>query len=246
MQLKTAHFLFPKRNCKPSDCEDGLSLNSKTLRFCVTDGASEAFDSRKWARLLAALWKKSAPGELFDSDQFIAKAKAVSERWDKKWQNKELPWYAEEKSKKGSYASFLGVEIEEFGELLQWRAIAIGDCCMFIQNGESFSSFPLEHPHEFGLNPVLIPTKIEEPNNFVSNIRIANGKFYKSEFVLLMSDAISNWYMSTFIDFPDQIKKFLHLLRNRDRTALEALIKSARDSERLRNDDIAIILVSFE
>ena len=125
------NILLPKQNCKPSDCEDGLSLNLSASRFCVTDGASESFDSRTWARHLAASWKLSQVGTLFDAKSFIDKVFSLSLRWKKKWNEKELPWYAEEKSKKGAYAAFLGIELENSNNVLRWKGIAVGDCCFF-------------------------------------------------------------------------------------------------------------------
>jgi hypothetical protein len=87
MRFKTAHFLFSKQNCKPGDCEDGLAINHKTQRYFVADGASEAFDSRKWARLLSGMWKLGAKGSYLTPGEFVDGAEQVATRWKKKMGN---------------------------------------------------------------------------------------------------------------------------------------------------------------
>lgn len=246
MQIKTSHFLFPKRSCKPSECEDGLTVCRKTLRFCVTDGASEGFDSRGWARMLAAIWKLNISGLILEPDQLCEVISNLSVKWRERWKDKSLPWYAEEKLKVGSFAAFLGIEIKPEGDLLKWKAIAVGDCCLFIRNKENrlIASFPISSAEEFGNYPILIPTNSNNQLYLKNYIRQDAGVFDFEDTLLLMSDAISSWYMKIGQNDSGKQEKFVQLLQKRNTDSLKELIELERNNQNLRNDDIAIIYIS--
>lgn len=102
MEIQHFKFICPKKGSKSSECEDALSVSQQKHRFCVTDGASDAFDSRSWARLLAASWKVNTKGFPFQKEQFEQEVQALAEKWKRRWAGRELPWYKEAKSKKRS------------------------------------------------------------------------------------------------------------------------------------------------
>lgn len=243
MKLKTAHFLLPKQNCKPSDCEDGLTINNRTLRYCVTDGASEAFDSRKWARLLAGMWKLSQPSECFNLAVLESKIKTQAIKWKKKWLGKELPWYSEEKSKKGSFAALVGLEIECLADGFKWRALALGDCCLFVQNQRGFISFPIVAADQFGTCPTLISTDTSDPRMLIENIKFQEGQINEDDILLLMSDALANWFLKNLGSNPHKIQELIVILKNNERDLFRNLVERERNAEDLRNDDIAVIAI---
>lgn len=250
MKLRANYFIFPKKGCKSSECEDGLSINLHSGRFCVTDGASEAFDSRHWARLLASTWKLGGEGALLDADSFYGEIISLSKRWKGKWSRSDLPWYVEQKSSQGSYTAFLGIQFKEAivpDDVFSWEAISLGDCCVFIVDSEGviLETFPMVSQSEFGNFPALISTNFEDESYLKDNLRKTQGVLNIPETMLLMSDAISSWYFGA-ADDPIKKQVFLSLLNSKDKKGLNEFIDNEMQNNLLRNDDIAIIYIRNE
>src|SRR5213595_4216875 len=64
MVLQVQQFLLPKDGAEASECEDAIGVNMAAGRFAVADGATEAFDARSWAQLLAEGWVACEPATL--------------------------------------------------------------------------------------------------------------------------------------------------------------------------------------
>ena len=99
--LKVNALVVPKRGSSVSECEYSVGVARHRMRFCVADGATEAFDSRYWARLLTKSWS-GQPTAVTLQQQFVEWLPAVGDRFHARWEGKKLPWYSEEKCKKRS------------------------------------------------------------------------------------------------------------------------------------------------
>ena len=128
--LKVSALVVPKNGSSVRECEDSVGVGRSRMRFCVADGATEAFDSRYWARLLTKCWSLGADAVL-SPQQFSEWLPLVGERFDARWEGKRLPWYSEEKSRGGAFAAFAGLAFESDGPNLRWAAAALGDSCLF-------------------------------------------------------------------------------------------------------------------
>ncbi len=95
--LKVSALVVPKNGSSVRECEDSVGVGRSRMRFCVADGATEAFDSRHWARLLTKCWSLGADAVL-SPQQFGEWLPLVGDRFDARWEGKRLPWYSEEKS----------------------------------------------------------------------------------------------------------------------------------------------------
>ena len=63
LQVIARRFVLPKEGSGAEECEDAVAQSADSRRFAVADGATEAFDARRWAVRLAEAWvnAKSAP-----------------------------------------------------------------------------------------------------------------------------------------------------------------------------------------
>src|SRR5436309_10873140 len=59
--------LLPKAESVGAECEDAIAINRPLGRFAVADGATEGFDSRRWARYLVKGWTSRTSAGLSDS-----------------------------------------------------------------------------------------------------------------------------------------------------------------------------------
>jgi len=225
-----------------SECEDALAFNLDTLRFAVADGATEAFDSRRWARVLARAWCRQ---DTVDDDEYgIAQAaRTLGDRVSEKWQGKELSWFVEEKARSGAFAAFLGLVVSQDGS---WRATAIGDSCLFAEYEDELTrSFPLSSPEEFGSRPKLLPARHAQYDDFADSIRRIRGTWAPGVRITMMSDAVSCWYLGHAAPEAALRDYFHSLLTASDDAALRSLIAAERDAGRMRNDDVAILRLDW-
>ena len=130
----------------PSREAEGVASGA---RFAVADGATETSFSGLWASTLVRLHGRVglAAETLLDG----------LPRWGRYWRrrvgDRDLPWYAEEKLRSGSFAAFAGLTLGApadgapgaGGGRLRWEAVAAGDSCVFqVREDALMAAFPLE------------------------------------------------------------------------------------------------------
>ncbi len=236
--------LTPKDGSRPRDCEDAIGFNLAGGRFCVADGAGEGAFSRLWARTLASGWR--VVGHLDQDDEALRAgvrdlAEILRERIDRQRQRirerqgGRLFWFQTE-ARVAEFAAFIGLAFDPDGS---WRALAVGDCCLFLERDDSLWSFPLTRPEEFQGGAYLAPSAIDEDVGLSDHVRRVAGERRTGDRFLLMSDAMACWYLT----YPRRRARLREVLSTRDRRALGGLIARERQAGRLRNDDIAMLFI---
>lgn len=227
--------LLPKADTSASDCEDSISVNLACSRFAVADGATEAFDSKRWARYLTRAWTSHSSRAL-DALDLVERLRPLGERLESRWSGRRLPWYLEEKAAGGSFAAFIGVTLDSAGT---WSAVALGDACLIIERDRKvLTSFPLSSADDFSSRPVLVATKTNVAETRQA-LRLGTGACLGGDVLLLMSDAIACWYLGHATGNHDLLARFHSALV--DPNAFAFFVDAERSSRRLRNDDVAVV-----
>lgn len=195
-QFQIRQLLVPKAGSDAAECEDVIALNEQSGRFAVADGATEAFDARQWAARLADGWARGDQSALNPND-FRRWVGAEGEQLHAAWNKRQLPWYAEEKARRGSFAAFVGLQIERAsGGALHWRAIALGDACFFLVHGDQLRvAFPLGDAQSFHSCPLLVPSLINQQQAALAQTATAAGSLAEGDVCWLLSDAVAAWYL---------------------------------------------------
>jgi hypothetical protein len=240
--LQTRQFLLPKSGHDASECEDAIAFDAETCRFAVADGATEAFDARNWANRLAQQWVKNE--SVLTLEEFRQWAAAQGRELRDSWDSLSLSWYSEEKARIGSFAAFVGVEIDLRSESSSWNAIALGDSCLLHRRGGTLlKSFPLNRSESFNSNPVLVASDSSLHESAMQSVVVESGCCRDGDVLLLLSDAVACWY--------------LQRLEQNDLDP-DALLKTKQDEElchyfddqrligRIRNDDIAVLRIEIK
>jgi hypothetical protein len=240
-KLQIRQFLLPKRAHTLIECEDAIGINEPRHRFAVADGATEAFDARSWAQRLAQNWVQI--DATLDPAEFSIWLAAEGRRLQDSWSDLRLPWYSEEKARGGSFAAFVGIELEPGVATWQWRAIALGDSCLFhCREGELLKTIPLAHSVSFGSNPVLAASHPSVQAATLEHMVVDSGIMQRGDQLLLFSDGVAAWYLLLAETGDAETRSvFTRLLSSEDTAALTQLFETERTSGRLRDDDIAII-----
>ena len=227
--------LLPKADCSPSDCEDSIAIDIPRLRFAIADGATEGFDSRRWARYLTRAWVSPSSGTL-DTFDFIDRVRALGERLEEKWTGRQLPWYLEEKATGGAFAAFLGLQITPDWT---WSAVALGDSCLIIERDRTVEqAFPISSADAFSSRPILVASNPDK-DAAKQVLCLGQGVCLSGDVFLLMSDALACWYLGHAASSRDLLGEFHSALG--DTSAFSTLIERERTLRRLRNDDVAVV-----
>jgi hypothetical protein len=237
------HILVPKRGSTPRECEDAFSANLEALRFAIADGATEAYDSRRWARLLCRAWASSTSAGLAEAD-LLDGLRRLGVRFRRSRSQDAVPWYVEAKAEQGSFATFLGLELMPVSAVGgTWQATAIGDCCLAeFTSGMFRGSFPLERPEEFGSHPQAVPSRAVLNQDLCASARRKSGTYGPGDAFALMTDAVAHWFLAHVALHPGKLSDFLQRLRE-DTTGLCDGLMDAREAGQLRNDDIGLLFI---
>jgi len=239
------HFVLPKEGSGPEECEDAFAQSADSRRFAVADGATEAFDARRWAVRLAETWvdAKCAPLTVEEFRPWLAEQ---GEWLRASWEGRKLPWYAEEKRRAGSFAAFVGLRLEERGRGMRWDAVALGDSCLVqTRGGRVLTAMPLSTHEAFNSAPPLVPSNETVREAALARLVSAGGEAERGDVFLLMSDALSAWYLESSSNGDGRAAQFDSMLAASENEALAGLIRGERESKRMKDDDVAVVRVQL-
>jgi hypothetical protein len=240
-ELQTRQLLLPKLGHDASECEDAIAIDTDRCRFAVADGATEAFDARKWAQRLAERWVQTE--SILSAEEFRKWVATEGRELQDSWNGLSLSWYSEEKARTGSFAAFAGVELNLESETPSWQAVALGDTCLLhCRSGALLKSLPLSHSESFNSNPVLVASDCSLHENMMQSLVIDSGTCESGDVLLLMSDGIAAWYLQRIETNDLDRDEFISSKQNED---LGRFFDEERLAGRIRNDDIALIRIQI-
>ena len=239
--LKTRQFLLPKLGHDASECEDVIAVDTDTCRFAVADGATEAFDARNWAERLARHWVQN--DSALSAEEFRKWVAAEGRELQDAWQGLSLSWYSEEKARNGSFAAFVGVEIDVRTDSPSWRAIALGDACLVHwRGGTLLKSFPLSSSESFNTAPVLVASDSSLHESAMQSVVVESGSCQSGDVLLLLSDAVASWYLQRLEQSDLDPDAFLGRQRTEE---LNRFFDDQRSVGKMRNDDLAVVRIEI-
>ena len=246
LRVETRHFTLPKEGSAPEECEDAVAFDAGSLRFAVADGATEAFDARRWAARLAVEWVGAVRAPL-TAAEFGAWLREQGEWLQASWEGRKLPWYAEEKRRAGSYATFVGLRLEAEGRRMRWRAVALGDSCLVHRRGgEVLAALPLSTHEAFGSTPPLVPSSDALREASLARLVEAGGRAEPGDTFLLMTDALAAWYFEAGARRDPEAERFDSLLAASENVSLSELVRRERAAARMRDDDVAAVRIEVD
>lgn len=242
-EVRAQQFVLPKEGSTAEECEDAVAVNAAALRFAAADGATEAFDARRWAVRLAEAWAgaERAPLTAAEFRPWLAEQGA----WlHASWEGRKLSWYAEEKRRAGSYAAFVGMRLEACGRAMRWGAVALGDACLLqLRGGGLVTALPVSGQEAFGSCPPLVPSSPPLAEAALARLVTAEGTAEHGDTFLLMTDALAAWYFGAHARRDPAAAEFDSLLAASDNEALARLVRRERASKRMKDDDVAAVRI---
>lgn len=239
-EVRTQHILLPKSGFAAWECEDSIGIDEQNCRFAIADGATEAFDARNWAERLAQHWVRNDSALTPQSFHEWVATEALE--LHSSWKPLTRSWYAEEKAREGSFAAFVGIELDLLSAVPAWKTVALGDACLLhCRDSALIKSLPLSSSTNFNSAPVLVASDPAIYKTTAHALVIDSGRCEDGDVLLLASDAAAAWYLERFEqhNLPD-------VVRTGDAEALAQFFENERDAGRIRNDDIAVMRLEIQ
>lgn len=226
---------------RPEANEDAYAFSSDGQRLALSDGASESYDSRLWAGLLA---QKLADNPDFGQEWMESAVAAYHAEHD----FAAMSWSQQLAFERGCYATLLLVEHDELNRRLD--LFGLGDSVAVLTVGsEVVRAWPLDDPEKFKERPTLLST-LRAHNEFTliptfdstARMRIDLSAFPEPT-LLCMTDALGEWTLRTAEAEPERLSELLSI---RNEEQLAALVVAERKAKRMRIDDSTLAILRFD
>ena len=240
MKFFVDYYILPKENNAESECEDTLWYDAiDTLRFALADGASNSSYSGIWASMLVHDYVESKSSELAE------RIAPLRQRWHDEIQWEALPWYFREKAMRGDHATFLGMSLHPTGhDRGIWKAIAVGDSCLFqIRDNTLIRRFPIQQSAEFTDNPPLVSSVDKNINRLQTQIKGIRGNYKPDDQFIMATDALAEWFLRTC---EKGERPWSELDKIGTAEHFHEFIKSLRQAEGIKDDDVSIIRIDLK
>ncbi len=218
--------------------EDAFKWSPERSVLALSDGASESFDSRSWARILVRLFVLKPVLSMARLDLAIA-------AFTRRYVPQSMSWSRQVAFDRGSFATLLGVV---FGpKSNEARLVAIGDTAALLLDGPQLvASLPYTDPEDFQRRPTLLST-LREHNSFLDrpdNTGASTAVWHLDQLaqprIVCMTDAIAEWFLRRAQEDPCAGEILLGIS---DIAEFEALVAQEREASRMRVDDSTMLIL---
>ena len=218
--------------------EDAFKWSPERSAVALSDGASESFDSRSWARILVRLFILKPVLSMARLDLAIA---AFTRRHDPQ----SMSWSRQSAFDRGSFATLLGLVISPNHD--QARVVAIGDTAAMLLDGNRLvASLPYTDPEDFQRRPTLLSTRrefnsfLDLPDNPGASTAVWQLDQLAQPRIVCMTDAIAEWFLRRAQEDPDAGELLYGLS---DLADLETLVTDEREAGRMQVDDSTLLIL---
>jgi|CXWL01.1.fsa_nt_gi serine/threonine protein phosphatase PrpC len=220
---------LPKLGNDQDENEDGWFVTTDVRRLAVADGASSAFASRQWSKILTESFASDPRIELSSTEGRMAFVEACSQRWHAAVAGNG-DWWSNEARGRGSFAALVAVELAED---LTFVASAVGDCCLMLcdESDRLRLSFPVDSAAAFDSTPSLLATNAPDLGDW----RRASGRLAPGQSLVLVSDAMAEWLLK------DSASRLPWLLGSDEAAWAQALV-AVRERNDMVNDDVTVVV----
>ncbi len=233
-------FWTQKLGNEPNHWEDAFVVGECGTRWAVADGAGEGIFSKQLAMLLAEGFVNEKP-DLTHGPSVAAWGSDLRRVFNEKIDYANLRWSQQKKvDDVGAAATLVGLEVGPPSEtgIRDWRALAVGDACLFWISGERWGCFPVADEGQLSAAPDLFRTK---PDARTPPVLFATGTCKPGDILLIATDAVAGLLLKRARTNPDW-SRYLSM----DETAWRAEMDNCRTSGEMVNDDCTLVVIEVD
>lgn len=249
----TARALWVEKAGNPSDAyEDAWAARAESIPstrqgcYAVADGATSSSFSREWAQILA----KAVVDRRVCPDLTLWEAISDSQRsWSSEVDTRRLPWFAEANARRGAFATLLRLSLMGRRPRISphtgsWKAVAIGDTCLFqVREGQLVTTFPIGSHTEFTFSPPLVPSRPEVMSRHTPQPKWSAGTWLAGDWFLLCTDALAEWILLEHAASRPIWQELVALAGAMETAGFRELVDGLRRDKRIKNDDVTLLSV---
>jgi Protein phosphatase 2C len=243
VKLQVGVLHLPKAGATAAEYEDSFDYSAESGIAAVSDGASNNFESRSWARLLTRAFVHRPPAE-FTAPQVLDWVDSVAAEWSESIPWQDLTVFEETKAALGSAATLVGLKFESPALRKSegsWRCLALGDSCLFqVTRGQLVKSLPIAKSADFDIHPPLLSTRAENSKLITDQLITAHGGWRAGDTFYLLTDAIAAWFLLEF----EQGGSPWEVLSSLDEQSFASFVDEKRAQKLMRNDDVTVVALS--
>ena len=238
------YFITHKRGETDDGIQDSVAFDLSNGRFAISDGVTQSFIPQIWSTTLVDYFINNQSDKLVIGDGLLDEFVRAREIFLNSLDEEQL-FYQKlaEDELENAKATFAGLQI--LNHEIIWQVI--GDSCIFIipTNGQikcksSITSTIDSEGH--------LEMKFDNHPNYIASDgtikgHILEGKDYlDSGWIVLMTDAISDWFVKQYNLGEDPLEQLLKLENNSD---FDQLVDKECQLGRMKSDDTSVILISI-
>lgn len=218
--------------------EDAFAWSGERSVVALSDGASESFDSRLWARILVRLF-------VLDPNLSMARVNTAISAFTRRHDPSSMSWSRHAAFQRGSFATLLGVEVSP--NMDEARILAIGDTtAVLLDDNRLVACFPYTAPEDFQRRPTLLSTRpafngfLDRPEHTRMSTTVWQLDRLEAPRIVCMTDAIAEWFLRQAVDDPCAGDCLLGFSETAD---LESLVVQERQAGRIHVDDTTVLIL---
>lgn len=246
MNLTIYSFITHKKAENLDDCQDAFEVNKEHSRYAVADGATRSFFPKCWAELLVRHFCE-IPYPFSSEDRWKEWLVPIQEKWyeqvDARVKARNQFYLTNSfNAREPAVAAFIGLEIDKVNG--KWKAIVIGDSCLFHKSNSEFQSYLIKRSEDFTSHLAAFAS-FPERNHY--NPAFIDGKIQSGDIFILATDALAKWIVQH--KEANQLDRALNQLKRiKTDEQFNNFVDLARDHENIRlvNDDVTLMLISIE
>lgn len=240
------YFITHKRGETDDSVQDSIAFDLSSGRFAISDGVTQSFIPQIWSKTLVDYFINNRSDKLIINEVLLSEFSKARKQFLQSLDEEQLFYQElveEDEDLKIPRATFAGVQIDNH-EIL-WQVI--GDSCIFIipTKGQvkciSSNKAVLDSEGHLEMKFDNHPNYISADGTIKGSI--LEGKDYlDSGWIVLMTDAISDWFVKQHNLGEKPLEKLLNLENNSD---FEQLVDKECQFGRMKSDDTSVILISI-
>jgi hypothetical protein len=243
MRIEVTAFLLPHIGDEYSQCADRFYYDKATKSFAIADGVGNSLFPGDWAMILCKDFVKHP--DKFTENSILVREDELIKDWEKSRDERVSNLTEDEKFifemglEKADFAAstFVGLSLG----LKEWKCQAIGDSYLIVLNNDFkiIETVASMKGKEFDNYPEYFGSKKGHNNG---EIVPSTGGYENVQYLVLMTDAISDWFLSDKTD-NEKRKELLSLDNHQD---YERFINEERQSGNLKDDDTSMLVLKLE
>jgi hypothetical protein len=240
--VQTRSFCLHKKGGSPSEYEDRSEIvfqEDACLRIAVADGTTESLFSDIWADLLVKGYGEQGAALFEDPSLWSIHKEFIHQTYQ---QIAEMPearhWAMYGKLERGTHATLAAVE---FSAGKSVKMSVVGDSCIFWMSDGKIEMWPELNVEDFGISPDSISHIPETWQNLRQKVRTKEISFEQNCQFVICTDAIACWLVEETQE-KNNFSAWHDIIKLPDEVAFNQLIEELRDSKKIRNDDVTLVI----